>query len=908
MRAGRGRARPAADDPVLARRGAGPQRRAVARGVAPARRHRRAAATRRSDGQPRCAGSTDEVGIAEPAARAARRVSRRGARGARLPADAGHDRARALLRRSRRHAARHPLAVRQPHQPRLGPGAAQALLPQVQLRAAGGGDRGRHRAVADHRAQLRARRGGALSAFRQRARRADPGAARRADVRHALALDRERRRSRCRASAAARRCRRSSRAWTPRICSPRCFPTSSPAPRTSSASARFPIIRWSTRPCTTACTRRWTSTGWSGCCAASRRATIRVVARDLTEPSPLALRGPVGAALRLPRRRAARGAPHAGGDGAALARRRRARPTSAGSIPRRSRACAPRRGPMPANADELHDALLWLGFLTEAEAAARRTGSDWLAGARASSGASTLLADAERRVLGRRRAPAAVPGAVARRRAATRRSRRPPAMRAQLDARRGAGRDPARPARRARARSRRRRWPRRSGLQPRRDRRCAGRARGRRLRAARPLHAGRQRATNGASGGCSRASIATRSSACAPRSSRSPRATSCASCSTGSASTGRRAHGRARTRSPPSSRSSKASRRRPAPGRPRSCRRASRTTSRPGSTICAWPGRIAWARLTPRMPRRRRASASRAGAHHADRAARAPPRAALDGAVAGAADDARSPSARAQAVARFPARARRLVLRRAGRRHRPAARRRSRRRWPSWWRSASSTSDSFGGLARAAGAVGPAQAARRRRAAPRASDFGMEDAGPLGAGAPRAARRPQPQAERRRDRARRAHAAAPLRRRVLAPARARGRRGCRRGAICCASIAGWRRAARSAAAASSPASPASSSRCPRRSALLRETRRAPANGALVSLSGADPLNLAGILTPGPKLAALTGNRLLYRDGVPVAFLAGGEVQFLGDLDDAGQWAAQKALLRSPAPALLADLA
>ena len=68
------------------------------------------------------------------------------------------------------------------------------------------------------------------------------------------------------------------------------------------------------------------------------------------------------------------------------------------------------------------------------------------------------------------------------------------------------------------------------------------------------------------------------------------------------------------------------------------------------------------------------------------------------------------------------------------------------------------------------------------------------------------------------------------------------------------------------------------------------------------------LNLAGMLTPGPKLTALTGNRLLYRDGAPVAFLAGGETQFFGDFDDAGQWAAQKGLLRSPAPALLADLA
>ena len=82
--------------------------------------------------------------------------------------------------------------------------------------------------------------------------------------------------------------------------------------------------------------------------------------------------------------------------------------------------------------------------------------------------------------------------------------------------------------------------------------------------------------------------------------------------------------------------------------------------------------------------------------------------------------------------------------------------------------------------------------------------------------------------------------------------------------------------------------------------MLREVRRKPASGALVSLSGADPLNLAGILTPGPKLAALTGNRLLYRDGLPVALLAGGEVQFLETLDASDQWQARKALLRSAA--------
>jgi ATP-dependent Lhr-like helicase len=89
--------------------------------------------------------------------------------------------------------------------------------------------------------------------------------------------------------------------------------------------------------------------------------------------------------------------------------------------------------------------------------------------------------------------------------------------------------------------------------------------------------------------------------------------------------------------------------------------------------------------------------------------------------------------------------------------------------------------------------------------------------------------------------------------------------------------------------------------------LLREVRRRPESGALVSISGADPLNLAGILTPGPRLAALTGNRLLYRDGLPVALLAGGEVQFLETLDARSQWEARKTLIRGAVPAPLVDL-
>ena len=81
-------------------------------------------------------------------------------------------------------------------------------------------------------------------------------------------------------------------------------------------------------------------------------------------------------------------------------------------------------------------------------------------------------------------------------------------------------------------------------------------------------------------------------------------------------------------------------------------------------------------------------------------------------------------------------------------------------------------------------------------------------------------------------------------------------------------------------------------------AALRAMRRKPATDTLISLSAADPLNLVGILTPGPKLAALSGNRLLYRDGLPIATLASGEVRLIEEMDAGAEWQARKALLRS----------
>jgi ATP-dependent Lhr-like helicase len=58
---------------------------------------------------------------------------------------------------------------------------------------------------------------------------------------------------------------------------------------------------------------------------------------------------------------------------------------------------------------------------------------------------------------------------------------------------------------------------------------------------------------------------------------------------------------------------------------------------------------------------------------------------------------------------------------------------------------------------------------------------------------------------------------------------------------------------------------------------LRAIRRKSAPGHFATLSAADPLNLAGILTPGRRVTAIASNRILYRDGLPIAAQEGGEL-------------------------------
>ena len=65
---------------------------------------------------------------------------------------------------------------------------------------------------------------------------------------------------------------------------------------------------------------------------------------------------------------------------------------------------------------------------------------------------------------------------------------------------------------------------------------------------------------------------------------------------------------------------------------------------------------------------------------------------------------------------------------------------------------------------------------------------------------------------------------------------------------------------------------------------VRKWRDKQPDDNIVVVSACDPLNLAGILTPGPKVAAVPGNRLAFHNGVPVGAMESG--QFLTLLNPA----------------------
>ena len=100
---------------------------------------------------------------------------------------------------------------------------------------------------------------------------------------------------------------------------------------------------------------------------------------------------------------------------------------------------------------------------------------------------------------------------------------------------------------------------------------------------------------------------------------------------------------------------------------------------------------------------------------------------------------------------------------------------------------------------------------------------------------------------------------------------------------------------------------------PEAAGLLRKTGEAKAGDGLqsvpeelVSISAADPLNLVGVITPGEKVPALSGNRVLFRNGVPVAVQSGDEVRFLQAVESKSEWEIRNLLIRRKQPGAFVD--
>ncbi|MCD9027211.1 DEAD/DEAH box helicase [Luteimonas sp. BDR2-5] len=82
-------------------------------------------------------------------------------------------------------------------------------------------------------------------------------------------------------------------------------------------------------------------------------------------------------------------------------------------------------------------------------------------------------------------------------------------------------------------------------------------------------------------------------------------------------------------------------------------------------------------------------------------------------------------------------------------------------------------------------------------------------------------------------------------------------------------------------------------------AALRRVRRQPHDGELVVIGAADPANLVGTVLPGTRVPRLPGNRVVYRDGVPLAGTSGTRIDWLVDPDADDRQAVQAALAGSP---------
>ncbi|MDZ4844479.1 MAG: DEAD/DEAH box helicase [Chitinophagales bacterium] len=79
--------------------------------------------------------------------------------------------------------------------------------------------------------------------------------------------------------------------------------------------------------------------------------------------------------------------------------------------------------------------------------------------------------------------------------------------------------------------------------------------------------------------------------------------------------------------------------------------------------------------------------------------------------------------------------------------------------------------------------------------------------------------------------------------------------------------------------------------------LLRRVRREEKKGTLISISAADPLNLTGILTTEKRTPAIYTNRILFEDGKVVGVKEGKEITIVKEAENGDSWRLKNALIQ-----------
>jgi ATP-dependent Lhr-like helicase len=82
-------------------------------------------------------------------------------------------------------------------------------------------------------------------------------------------------------------------------------------------------------------------------------------------------------------------------------------------------------------------------------------------------------------------------------------------------------------------------------------------------------------------------------------------------------------------------------------------------------------------------------------------------------------------------------------------------------------------------------------------------------------------------------------------------------------------------------------------------ALLRQVRRRNGDTEWICVAATDPSNLLGSVLPGVKVPRVTGSCVLYRNGIPVAAQMAGRVEWLHALDPSEEVPARNLLIRGP---------